>query len=66
MLGQKKGTAHLNVNGEAQGSAAIANFTSSYAETLDVGSDLGSPVSTAYPSPNRFTGTIDRVTVEIR
>jgi arylsulfatase A-like enzyme len=63
----KPGTALLTINGVAQGKAAFTNLNgSSYTETLDVGSDLGSPVSTAYPSPDRFTGTIDRVTVEIR
>jgi arylsulfatase len=35
-------------------------------ETLDVGSDLGSPVSTDYKSPNRFTGRIDKVTIELK
>ena len=63
----KPGTASLTVNGAAQGKAAFTNLNgNSYTETLDVGSDLGSPVSTAYASPNRFAGKIDRVAVEIR
>jgi hypothetical protein len=33
---------------------------------LDVGSDLGSAVSSEYKSPNRFTGKIDSVTLELR
>jgi len=66
MLGQKKGTAHLSVNGEAQGSAAVANFTSSYSETLDVGKDLGTPVSRAYQSPFAFNGDIDTVTLDVK
>jgi arylsulfatase A-like enzyme len=35
-------------------------------ESFDVGSDLGTAVSTAYASPNRFTGTIEKVTVQLR
>lgn len=37
----------------------------STAETLDVGSDLGSAVSTEYSAPNRFTGEIHAVTLEL-
>jgi arylsulfatase len=37
----------------------------SAAESLDVGSDLGSPVSSEYTSPNRFTGTINSVTLKL-
>ena len=63
----KPGTASLTINGVEQGKAAFTNLNgNSYTETLDVGSDLGSPVSTAYTAPNRFTGTIDRVTVAIQ
>ena len=63
----KPGSVLLTINGAPQGKATFANLNgNSYTETLDVGSDLGSPVSTAYTSPNRFTGTIERVTLEIR
>jgi hypothetical protein len=31
-----------------------------------VGSDLGSAVSSAYRNPNRFTGKIDQVTVQLQ
>jgi arylsulfatase A-like enzyme len=34
-------------------------------ETFDIGMDTGSPVSTAYKSPNVFTGTINKVTFEL-
>jgi arylsulfatase len=37
-----------------------------FSETLDIGSDLGSPVSPDYKSPNRFTGKIDTVTIELK
>ena len=45
-----------------------AHFSSIYAsgETLDVGSDLGSPVSLEYKTPNRFNGTINQVTFELK
>jgi len=33
-------------------------------ETFDVGEDSGSPVSTDYASPNRFTGTIKKVVID--
>jgi hypothetical protein len=37
----------------------------SAAETLDVGSDLGSAVSADYSTPYRFTGKIDTVTLQL-
>ena len=39
-------------------------YTFSFEETFDVGQDSASPVG-EYKSPNRFTGTIDRVEVRI-
>jgi arylsulfatase A-like enzyme len=60
----KPGNASLTVNGVAEGSAKFTNIEgSSYTETLDVGRDLGSPVSSSYTSPNRFTGSIESVTI---
>jgi arylsulfatase len=32
-------------------------------ETFDIGMDTGSPVSTAYTSPNVFAGKINKVTI---
>ncbi|MGA2737698.1 MAG: hypothetical protein ABSG65_09630 [Bryobacteraceae bacterium] len=46
--------------------AAIANFLGIYSETLDIGSDLGSPVSPEYTSPFAFSGHIETVTLEPR
>jgi len=45
-----------------------AQFSSIYAggETLDVCSDLGSPVSPEYKSPYRFTEIINTVTFEVQ
>lgn len=60
------GDAVLKVNGQAAGQAHFANVNVSASETLDIGSDLGSPVSSEYKSPNRFTGIIDLVTVELK
>ena len=64
--GIRPGKVHLNVNG-AQQEEEFANILgASPTETLDVGSDLGSPVSTEYASPNRFTGSIKTVTIELK
>jgi arylsulfatase len=60
------GDAVLKVNGQAAGQAHFANVNISSGETLDIGGDLGSPVSSDYKSPNRFTGKIDLVTVELK
>ena len=64
--GIRPGKVRFNVNG-AQQEEAFANILGvSPTETLDVGSDLGSPVSTEYASPDRFTGSIKTVTIELR
>jgi len=60
------GDAVLKVNGQAEGQAHFVNVNISPGETFDIGSDLGSPVSSDYKSPNRFTGRIDLVTVELK
>jgi arylsulfatase len=62
--------ATLTINGAAAGTAHFLNVprTGGYwsgAETLDVGSDLGSAVSPDYATPNRFSGTIDVVTITL-
>jgi arylsulfatase len=56
----------LSINGQAQGEAQFTNVNLSFSETLDIGRDLESPVSPEYKSPNRFTGKIDKVTIEIK
>jgi hypothetical protein len=58
-------TGQLSINGRAQGEAQFANVNLSYGETLDVGSDLGSPVCPDYKSPFQFTGKIDTVRIEL-
>jgi len=64
--GVRPGKVTLAVNGTQQ-EVHFANVLGvSSTETLDVGSDLGSPVSTEYASPNRFTGKIKAVIVELQ
>jgi arylsulfatase len=64
------GTATLSVNGEAVATGRIAHTNPmmfSVDEGADVGVDEGTPVTEAYTSlGSRFTGTIRRVTVEVR
>ncbi len=61
-------TGTLSINGKPAGQAHFLNVpkTGGYwsgAESLDIGSDLGSAVSPDYTAPDRFTGTIETVTV---
>jgi len=58
-------TAQLSINGHPQGQAQFANVNLSYSETLDIGSDLGTPVSPDYKSPYPFAGRIDTVRIEL-
>ena len=62
------GVARLSVNGKPVGETQVSGSPSfnQYDETLDIGSDLGTPVSSEYASPFRFTGKIDKVTVDLR
>jgi len=62
------GVARLSINGQPAGEATIAGASSAfsqYDETLDIGSDLGTPVSSDYTSPFSFTGVIERVTMDL-
>jgi arylsulfatase A-like enzyme len=60
------GQARLSINGKqvAEGHFAHLYPLNSGTETLDVGSDTGSPVSN-YESPFSFTGVVDKVTVDL-
>ena len=63
----KGGTASLFVNGEKVGEGRIERTAwgrFSADETFDIGADSGSPVSADYASPNRFTGTIEKVVID--
>ena len=56
----------LFINGKPVGEAQFKSFGSLGWETLDIGSDTGTPVSDAYSVPFAFTGQIEKVTVELQ
>lgn len=63
------GSGSLFIDGEPAGDAVFKRrlpFIYSDTETLDVGTDLGSPVSPDYPASVAFTGHIERIEVEIK
>jgi len=60
------GRGRLFVNGQAVGEGAISKIAYQAYESQDIGADLGSPVSSDYASPFRFTAQIERVQVELR
>jgi len=64
--GVRPGKVLLTVNGKQQEQAFANVLGASGTETMDVGSDLGSPVSADYTSPNRFTGTIEKIQLELK
>jgi len=55
----------LLVNGKAQGDADVEDLglgiVGILGDTLDIGSDKGSPVSDDYTGPNPFNGKVDSV-----
>lgn len=61
------GTGRLFVNGQPAGEGRIAKiaFSNAY-DSLDIGSDLGTPVSNDYKVPYAFSGKLDKVEVELR
>lgn len=63
---ERGGTGRLSVNGKAAGEAHFANFGGFTNETLDVGQDLGSPVSPEYTTPFNFTGHVDQVVIDLK
>jgi len=63
--GPVAGEVRLSLNGASVGEAHFSGIYGS-GESLDVGSDLGSPVSLEYKTPDRFTGQIDLVKIEIK
>jgi arylsulfatase len=64
--GVRPGKVLLSVNGKQQEQAFANVLGASGTETMDVGSDLGSPVSADYTSPNRFNGTIEKIQLELK
>ena len=65
-VGQPSGKALLSINGKPAGQGSWGNFANTFRETLDVGKDLGTPVSPAYESPFAFTGAIGTVAIDIK
>jgi arylsulfatase len=66
IIGRRAGTgaAKLSINGELAGEAKFAHIGAG-GETLDIGKDLGTPVSLDYAVPFAFTGKIGTVKVEL-
>lgn len=65
----KSGIGRLFVNGQPAGEAHLAGIGSLRAaltETFDVGEERGSVVSNAYAAPYRFTGTLEKLTVDLQ
>jgi arylsulfatase len=60
------GTGRLYVNGRQVGEAPVRRIVYSSYESLDIGADLGTPVSPAYRTPFAYTGRIEQVRVELR
>jgi arylsulfatase len=56
-------TARLFVNGKMAGELTLRMAASG--DTLDIGSDLVSPVSPKYACPFAFTGKIESVTIDL-
>ena len=64
----KGGTATMRVDGKTVAEGKIARtvpFRFSADETLDIGEDTGTPVSEDYHVPFKFTGTLNKVMIEI-
>jgi len=64
----KGGTATLTVDGQKVGSEKLPRtipFRMSLDETLDIGEDTGTPVSEDYQVPFKFTGKLEKVTIQI-
>ncbi|MFM7149783.1 MAG: arylsulfatase [Gemmataceae bacterium] len=65
----KSGTAIISVDGKEVAKGRITNtipVRMSLDETLDVGEDTGTPVNLNYDVPFKFTGKIDKVTIELK
>jgi hypothetical protein len=64
----KGGEATLTVDGEKVASGRLDQtipYRMSLDETLDIGEDTGTPVSEDYKVPFKFTGEIEKVTINI-
>ncbi len=59
------GTGRLYVNGKQVGEGRISKIAYGSYDTLDIGADLGTPVSSEYKVPFSFSGSLDTVQVEL-
>ena len=65
----KGGNVELYVNDKKVGQGRVdKTIPGRYSadETFDIGMDTGTPVGTAYKSPNAFTGTLKKVTINLK
>jgi arylsulfatase len=65
----KGGTITLLANGKKIGSGRVektAGFKYSLYEGQDIGEDSGSPIDSTYTPPFKFTGKIERVTIDLK
>jgi arylsulfatase len=64
----KGGTATLFINGKQAGEGRVEKTIPGKIgfDQMDVGMDLSSPVSPDYKPPFKFTGTIKKVTIDIK
>jgi arylsulfatase A-like enzyme len=63
------GTAKLAVDGTTVGTSEYPRtigYRMSLDETLDIGEDTGTPISEDYKVPFKFTGQIEKVTIELK
>lgn len=67
LTGSQQGVCTLYIEGQARGSAEvmIQPYRYSFEEGLEIGKDPQTPVSESYESPFRFTGTIEKVVLEV-
>ena len=63
----KGGDATIGINGKAVGKARVENTVPGRfgIDTFGIGSDTGSPVTDTYKPPYPFTGTIERVDIDL-
>jgi len=65
----KGGTGTISIDGKKVGEGRLARTVPVYFstdDTFDVGEDWGTPVSPTYELPFKFTGDLQRVTVEVK
>ena len=61
------GTARLSINGQPAGEIKLARIGfPEPLESFDIGRETGSLVSKAYTAANKFTGKLDKVTVQLK